>query len=146
SNRKWAWANLRRPRRYPCLVSFPESQFATPGDAAKVAKEFAKSSTCDRKGAGGAWSQYVNTERQLEVQQGDASLPKWLFPDLASAQKEAKKWANVHVIDLSTNEWVWDNITPQRKEELRAGSGLYQIYIDGFSEAESLFSYLEDAV
>src|SRR5690606_3471453 len=122
SNRAWVWDNLPKYRVYQYDVSLPEWQFATLAEAEKVAKQYANSSIRDLNSDGWVWSSYATSTPQFMLQQGDISLPEWIFPDLASAQKEAKKWANVHVIDLSTNDWVWDNLTTERKETLRAGN------------------------
>ena len=146
SNRAWVWDNLPKYRVYQYDVSLPEWQFATLAEAEKVAKQYANSSIRDLNSDGWVWSSYATSLSQFKLQQGDISLPEWIFPDLASAQKEAKKWANVHVIDLSTNEWVWDNLTAERKETLRAGNPVYQIHVDGITLEEWKFAYLEDAV
>lgn len=146
STREWVWDNLPRYRVYQNNVTLPEWQYATLAEAEKTAKKFANSSIRDLKGAGWVWNNYAETKQQYKLQQGDISLPNWTFNSLAAAQKEAKKWGNVHIIDLSTNEWVWDNLKPERKEQLRAGVPVYQIYINGITEETWKFAYLEDAV
>jgi spore germination protein YaaH len=146
SNRNWAWDNLPKYRVYQYETSLPEWQFATLPEAEKIAKQFANSSIRDLNGDGWVWSNYAAGKTQYKLHQGEVSLPEWTFNDLESAQKEAKKWANVHIINLSTNQWEWDNIKPERKEELRAGDILYQIYIGEVAQENLRYAYLEDAI
>jgi spore germination protein YaaH len=146
ANRSWVWDNLPRYRLYQNHVTLPEWQFATLDEAKKVAKLYANTSIRDMKSNGWVTHSYKIPKRQYQLMQNDIVLPHWIFDDIASAQKEAKKWANVHIIDLSTNEWIWDNIKAERKEQLRNSDKIYQIYIDGFTQDEWKYGYLEDAI
>lgn len=146
SNRSWVWDNFPRYRVYQHNVTLPSWQFATLDEAMKTAKMYSNSSIRDMKSTGWVWHSYITPKRQYQLMQNDTVLANWIFDDLASAQKEAKKWANVHVIDLGSNTWVWDNISAERKEQLRSGDPIYQMYIDGITQEDWVFSYLEDAV
>jgi spore germination protein YaaH len=146
SNRSWVWDNFPRYRVYQNGKTLPQWQFATLEEAKKIAKSYGNSSIRDLKASGWVWDSYVKPKRQFKLMQNDTSLPNWIFDDLASAQKEAKKWVNVHIIDLSSNDWVWDNIAAERKEQLRVGEPIYRIYIAGETQDDWAYGYLEDAV
>ena len=146
STRKWVWDNLPRYRVYQYDTTLPEWQFATLQQAINVARYYNHSSVRELSTGGWVWNNYATPKRQYQLQQYDTVLPNWTFDDLASAQKEAKKWGNVHIIDLGTNTWVWDNISDKRKKELRSGELIYQIYIANHTEDAWKFSYLEDAI
>lgn len=145
-NREWVWENLPRYRVYQYEVTLPEWQYATLEEAVATAKKYANSSVRDVQSGGWVWSSYQSPQRQYKLMQYDVSLPEWTFDSLEAAQNEAKKWANVHIIDLGTNEWIWDNISEERKAELRAGEKIYQMYIGNHTEEKWTFAYLEDAV
>jgi len=146
TNRSWVWDNLPKYRVYQQDTTLPEWQFATLEEAINTAKFYDNSSIRELKSGGWVWNNFESSTMRYKLMQGDNFLPKWLFSDLAAAQKEAKKWSNSQIIDLTTNEWVWDNYKPERKEELRAGDITYQIYIAGYTEDTWTFSYLEDAI
>jgi spore germination protein YaaH len=146
SNRSWLWDNFPRYRIYQNSTTLPQWQFATLEEAKKIAKLYSNSSIRDLRAGGWVWDSYVKPKRQFKLMQNDTALATWIFDDLASAQKEAKKWQNVHVIDLSTNEWVWDNISEARKAQLRDSDPIYQIYINGETQDNWAYGYLEDAV
>ncbi len=146
SNRSWVWDNFPRYRVYQHATTLPAWQFATLEEAIKVAKLYSNSSIRDMKSTGWVWHSYRIPKRQYQLMQNDTVLPTWIFDDLASAQKEAKKWSNVHVIDLGSNTWVWDNISVERKDQLRNSEPIYQIYIDGETQEDWGFGYLEDAI
>ncbi|MEX2415111.1 MAG: glycosyl hydrolase family 18 protein [Paenibacillaceae bacterium] len=146
SNRSWVWDNFPRYRVYQNNKTLPQWQFATLEEAKKIAKLYNNSSIRDMKSTGWIWHSYSIPTQQFKLMQNDTVLASWIFNNLASAQKEAKKWSNVHVIDLSTNEWVWDNITAERKEQLRNGEPIYRIYIAGETQDDWVYGYLEDAI
>jgi len=146
SNRSWVWDNFPRYRVYQKDTTLPQWQFATLDEAIKIAKLYSNSSIRDMKSSGWVWHSYSMPKQQFKLMQNDMFLDNWLFNDLASAQKEAKKWANVHVIDLSTNKWVWDNISDEREEQLRKGERVYQMYIAGETQDDWVFGYLGDAI
>jgi len=145
-NREWVWDNLARYRVYQNDKTYPDWQFATLEEAVKTAKKYANSSVRDVLSGGWVWHNFPLIDKPYLLMQGDKTLPGWQFASLEEAQKEAKKWANAHVINLKTNEWVWDNLKPERKDELRARNPVYQIVADGNPPAEPMFGYLEDAV
>lgn len=146
SNRSWLWDNFPRYRVYQNGSTLPQWQFATLDEAKKIAKSYANSSIRELKTGGWVWDNYSKSKQQFQLMQNDNALPTWVFNDLASAQKEAKKWQNVHVINLSTKEWVWDNISAERKEQLRSGDPVYRLYINGETQEDWTYGYLGDAV
>lgn len=145
-NREWVWDNLARYRVYQNDKTLPGWQTATLDEAVAIAKKYANSSVRDLRKGGWVWHSFPRLEKPFLLMQGDKTLPGWQFADLESAQKEAKKWANAHIIDLRTNEWIWDNLSPERKEQLRAGEAVYQIVDAGYAIPDLLFGYLEDAI
>lgn len=145
-NREWVWDNLPRYRVYQNDKTFPDWQYATLDEAVKTARKYASSSIRDLRKGGWVWHSFKGIEEPYLLMQGDKTLPGWQFAELADAQKEAKKWANAHIIDLRTNEWIWDNLPPERKEALRARDPVYQVVDRGFALPEPMFGYLEDAI
>jgi spore germination protein YaaH len=146
SNRSWLWDNFPRYRVYQNGTTLPQWQFATLEEAKKIAKSYANSSIRELKTGGWVWDSYSRSKQQFQLMQNDNVLPNWTFDSLASAQKEAKKWQNVHVLDLQTKQWVWDNITDERKEQLRNGDRVYRLYINGETQDDWAYGYLEDAI
>lgn len=146
SNRSWLWDNFPRYRVYQNNTTLPQWQFATLEEAKKIAKLYSNSSIRDMKANGWVWHSYVIPKQQFKLMQNDTVLANWIFNDLESAQKEAKKWSNVHIIDLGSNQWVWDNITDERKAQLRSGDPIYRIYIAGETQDNWNYGYLEDAI
>lgn len=147
-SREWVWDNLSRYRVYQNDKTYPDWQYATLEEAVKTAKKYANSSVRDVQRGGWVWHNFAGlVDEPFLLMQGDKTLPGWQFAKLADAQKEAKKWANAHVIDLRSGEWVWDNLKPERKDELRQGEAVYRIHDSNDQPLPDLsFSYLEDAV
>lgn len=146
SNRKWVWDNLPRYRVYQNDNSLSEWQYATLEEAKKTAKYYANSSIRDLRKGGWVWHNFKDATPRYRLMHNGNTKPDWEFSDLQAAQKTARYWANVHIIDLTTGEWVWDNLSPERKEELRQGAKVFQVYVDDAPLEDARYSYLEDAV
>lgn len=144
--REWVWDNLARYRVYQKDKTLPEWQFATLEEAIRTARQYADSSVRDLRSGGWVWHSYKRIEQPYLLMQGDKTLPGWQFATLDEAKREAEKWADAHIIDLRTNEWIWDNLTEERKEELRGGEPVYRIAVNGIALTGPVFAYLEDAV
>jgi spore germination protein YaaH len=143
--RAWVWNNLPSFKVYQKEKSKPEWEFATLSAAIAEAKKWANASVRTIDGGGWSWDNYPD-HPGYALYQGDNTLPGWTFPTLDSAKAEAKKWANAHIIDLASNKWVWDNVTAERKKELRAGPESYRVYQGAKTIQGWTFAYLEDAV
>src|SRR5690606_20348328 len=84
---------------------------------------------------------------KYQLYQGDSTYPNWSFYSLEEAQKEAKKWTNSHIIDLNTNNWVWDRLTEKDISSQRAGTAIYEIQLDGKQiDNTKTYSFLKDAI
>lgn len=140
--RKWLWNNLPRYQVYQMDASLPEWKFAKLEDAIAEASKWGYSSVRDLNSAGWVWNNYPH----YRVYQGDNTLDSWEFQTLNAAVTEAKKWGETYVIDLSNNRWVWDNISASRKQELRSGAPVYQLYQGEYTSEDWKFASLEDAV
>jgi len=144
-SRAWVWNNFPRYKVYQKNKSLPTWEFHTLPAAIAEAKKWANASVRDLNGGGWVWDNYPD-HPGYTVYQGDNTLPHWTFPTLAQAQAEAKKWANAHIIDRSTNRWVWDNATDAQKQALREGPAVYRVYQGTKTMEGWTFSYLGDAV
>jgi len=143
--RAWVWNNYPSFKVYQKEKSKPEWEFATMEAAVAEAKKWANASVRKLDGGGWAWDNYPD-HPGYALYQGDNTMPGWTFPTLDKAKAEAKKWANAHIIDLASNKWVWDNVPPDRKTELRAGPDAYRVYQGSKTLEGWTFAYLEDAV
>lgn len=144
-SRAWIWSSFPEYKVYQNGKSLPEWEFSTWDAAVAEAKKWANASVRKLSGGGWAWDNYPD-HPGYTLYQGDKTLPAWAFATLEEAKLEAKKWANAHIIDKSTNRWVWDNLPAERKAELRAGPETYRVYQNGKTLDGWGFAYLEDAV
>lgn len=142
-SRTWVWDNYPAYKVYQNGISKPEWEFHTLEAAVAEAKKWANASVRKLSEGGWVWDN-VPDHPGYVLYQGEKTLPEWTFPTLEQAQAEAKKWANVHIIDGATNRWVWDNVPEERKTELRAGPAAYEVYQG--ANALGSFSFLQDAV
>lgn len=142
--REWIYHNFPRYLVYQKDTLLPK-RFHTLNEAIREAKKWSYSSVRDVQKGGWVWDQYPR-KKKYQVFQGETSLDHWQFDQINDALKEAKKWTNSHIIDLSNNTWIWDNLSETEKEKRRAGEVTYEIHapadeIDGLS-----FAYIEDAI
>lgn len=140
--RVWKWDNYPRYELYQMGTTKPEWQFAKLEDAIKEASNWTYASIRDLQGTGWVWNNYP----RYQVYQGDITQDQWLFTSLSDATAEAKRWGGSHIIDLSGNRWVWDNLSAAEKQQLRAGTAMYQVYQGKYTQNNWGFAYLEDAV
>lgn len=140
--RKWLWHNFPRYQMFQMDVSLPDWKFARLEDAVAEAKNWGYASVRDLQSTGWVWHNYP----RYRVYQGEITLNSWEFPTLTAAVAEAQKWGESHIIDLTDNRWVWDNISAARKQELRAGAPVYQVYQGEYTNDDWKFASLEDAI
>lgn len=138
--RQWIYHDFPRYQVYQYNIYI--GSYRTIEEAEKEAKRWAYSTIRDIHQKG--W--ISNNYPKYQLYQGDVSLDYWKFQTLEAAQAEAKKWASSHIIDLSNNRWIWDNITEERKEQLRERDPIYQVYQGDYTRDEWKFGYMEDAV
>ena len=138
--RKWIWSQF--PKYQVSQLGQPGKWFFTLQEAIQHAQETPYSSVRNVQSIGWEWHNYP----RYQVYQGEYTREEWKFATLEAAQKEAKRWANSNIIDLETNRWVWDSISPEKKEEYRQRDKVYKVYQGTYSRAEWEFAYLEDAV
>lgn len=144
-NRAWVWDNFPAYKVYQKDYSRPAWEFDTLSAAIAEAKKWGNASVRELSAGGWAWDNYPD-HPGYRLYQGDKSLPDWHFPTVDAAKTEAKKWANAHIIDLSTNRWIWDNVPEATKTKLRQGPETYRVYQGDNTLDQWGFSYLQDAV
>lgn len=144
-SRRWVWHNLPDYKVYQKDYSKPEWEFRTLDEAIREAKKWANSSVRKLSEGGWVWDNYAD-HPGFTLYQGEKTLPQWTFSTLEEAQKEAKKWANAHIIDHATNKWVWDNIPAERKAALREQEPAYRVYQGAKTLEEWSYAFLKDAV
>lgn len=145
ASRKWVWHHFPNYKVYQKDYSRPEWEFDTLEEAVREAKKWADSSVRKLSEGGWVWDNYED-HPGYTLYQGEKTLPNWTFRTLEEAQKEAKKWANAHIIDNATNKWVWDNIPAERKAALRSQEPVYRVYQGTTTLEEWSFAFLKDAV
>ncbi len=142
--RKWIYSDF--PRYQVSQLNIYIGTYRTLNEAIQEARKWANASVRDIQTQGWVWNNYNANLPIYQLYQGEVSLDNWTFKDLASAQLEAKRWANAHIIDLRTNEWVWDNMTSAKKQEFRERKAVYQVYQINYTEEEWKYAFLEDAI
>lgn len=145
STRKWLWDNFARYRIYQNDKTLPDWQFANLNDAIREAKKWANTNIRDLQSGGWVWNNYPERPN-YQIYQGESTRNSWAFTDLKSATKEAKKWAHSYIIDLNSNQWVWDNMSDAYKQTLKQGDPIYQIYIETYTQDDWQFPSLADAI
>lgn len=120
------------------------ASFFTLEDAIKEARKWSGSSIRNVEQPGWVWDQYPQ-QPLYRVYQNENTLEDWSFQTLEAAKKEAAKWANSHIIDLKNFKWVWDNISPEHKQQLSQGSKIYKVYQSDYSGEDWEFASLEEA-
>ncbi|MEB3102738.1 glycosyl hydrolase family 18 protein [Ferviditalea candida] len=145
SSRKWLWDNFPRYRIYQYDNTLPDWQFATLNEAIREAKKWANASIRDLQSGGWVWNNYPK-QPNYRVYQGESTRSSWVFADLKSAVNEARKWEHSYVIDLNSNQWVWDNLSEEYKQSLKQGEPVYQIYIETYTQQDWQFPSLVDAI
>ncbi|SEM80374.1 glycosyl hydrolase family 18 protein [Paenibacillus sp. OV219] len=141
--REWIWDNFPHYKVYENGVSSPGREFTTLTEAKQFASKVPFAQIRDLEKPGFVQSEYP----AYRLYQGDKTLANWSFATLAEAKKAAKAFGNIHIIDLSTNQWVWDNITVYQENVQRASAPVYSIETeDGTSLTDKTYSFLLDAI
>ncbi len=142
TGRLWVWDNFPRYKVYENGFSTSGREFRTLQEAKQFAGKLKFAQIRDLEKPGFVASTYP----AYQLFQGDKTLPDWSFATLAEAKKAAKAYSNVHIIELSTNQWIWDNLTVYQKNQLRQGTAKYDIWQDGISTGTTRYPFLLDAI
>ncbi|MBW7473970.1 glycoside hydrolase [Paenibacillus oenotherae] len=140
--RGWIWDNLPRYKVYENGYSTTGREFATLNEAKAFAKKLRFAQIRDLQKPGWVSGTYAN----YAMYQGDKTLPNWTFATLAEAKNAAKAYSNIHIIELSTNQWIWDNLTAAQKQAQRKAAPVYDITVDGATSGGPLYPFLLDAI
>ncbi|SFS61870.1 glycosyl hydrolase family 18 protein [Paenibacillus sp. BC26] len=142
ANREWVWDNLPKYKVYENGVSSSGREFRTLTEAQRFASKVRFAQIRDLEKPGFIQSNYPN----FQMYQGDKTLANWSFVTLADAKKAAKAYGNIHIIELATNQWVWDNLTDAQKAAQRKASLTYSIVTDSVQDSAPAYSFLLDAI
>ncbi|REE57386.1 spore germination protein YaaH [Paenibacillus taihuensis] len=143
TGREWLWDNFPHFKVYENGVSSPGREFATLAEAKQFASKVKFAQIRDLEKPGFVQSVYP----AYRIYQGDKTLANWSFATLAEAKKAAAAYGNIHIIDLSTNQWVWDNLNVTQEEVQRASTPVYSIEAaDGTPLTDKTYGYLLDAI
>lgn len=142
ADRSWVWDNLPRYKVYENGYSTANREFRTLNEAKTFAKKLRFAQIRDLQKPGWISGTYAN----YVMYQGDKTLPNWTFATLAEAKKAAKAYSNIHVIELASNQWVWDNLSAAQKQAQRNAAPVYDITVNGSSYGGQLYSFLLDAI
>ncbi|MDP5277033.1 glycosyl hydrolase family 18 protein [Chengkuizengella axinellae] len=140
TTREWVYSNF--PQFEVIANGNPlQKKYNSYDEALQEAQKHDKAIIKNLHKTGIVWNNFPN----FVLYQGDKTLPEWTFETLEEAKKEASKWGNTHIIDLQSNEWVWDNVSQEKKEEFRNQDPIYEITAPSL-EKSIKSSYLEDAI
>ncbi|WP_308634372.1 glycosyl hydrolase family 18 protein [Paenibacillus silvisoli] len=142
ANREWVWDNLPKFKVYENGVTSSGREFRTLAEAKQFAGKVRFAQIRDLEKPGFVQSAYPS----YQMYQGDKTLTNWSFATLAEAKKAAKAFANIHIIDLATNQWVWDNLTVTQETAQRNAPLVYGIVTDSSPSVEPAYGYLLDAI
>lgn len=145
ADRSWVWDNLPRYKVYENGFSTPGREFGTLNEAKAFAGKLRFAQIRDLQKPGWVTGTYAN----YVMYQGDKTLPNWTFATLAEAKKAAKAYSNIHIIELATNQWIWDNLTAAQKQAQRNAAPVYEVTVSGISTSGGggqLHSFLLDAI
>ncbi len=145
NNRRWIYHNFPNYKVYQTSYSKQAWEFASLEAAIKEAKKWNNASIRELSTGGWVWDNFPDHPGFM-IYQGVKPLPNPKFSTLDAAMKEAKKWANSFIIDLSTNRWVWDNIPDDQEAGMRSGDVMYQAVQSGKTTENWKFAFLKDAV
>ncbi|BBH19757.1 hypothetical protein Back11_11020 [Paenibacillus baekrokdamisoli] len=142
TGRLWVWDNFPKFKVYENGFTTPAREFRTLVDAKQFASKLKFAQIRDLEQPGYISSSYP----RFQLFQGDKTLSTWSFATIADAKKTAKAFSNIHIIDLSSNQWIWDNLTSTQKETQRKGLPQYDIMLNGESMGGALYPFLLDAI
>ncbi|NDI34078.1 glycosyl hydrolase family 18 protein [Chengkuizengella sediminis] len=141
TTREWVYSNF--PQYEVIVKGEPlQKRYSTYEEALSEAQKHKQALIKNLHEPGIVWDNFAN---YILIQGDNKTLPEWTFETLEDAKKETYKWGNVHIIDLTSNEWIWDDLTAEQKETLRAQSSIYEISAPSL-ESSIKVSYLEDAI
>lgn len=141
SSKEWVWDNLPKFKVYIDGLSNESLEFATLKEATNIASKNGDSYVRQLDQVGYVYQNFA----KFEVYQGDKKLSK--FTTLDASKKEAAKWSNAHIIDLSNHTWVWDNISNETRANLKAATKKYEIHQNNaLVTNQSSYSFLKEAI
>ncbi|GGD64157.1 glycosyl hydrolase family 18 protein [Paenibacillus nasutitermitis] len=142
TSRKWIWDNLPKYKVYENGYSTASREFRTLAEAKAFAAKlrFPQIRSLELPG----WLSGVYPRYQMF--QGDKSLPDWIYATLNEAKQAAKAYSNIHIIELASNQWIWDNLSAKQKQTQREAAAIYDITLKGSSVSGKRYSFLLDAV
>jgi spore germination protein YaaH len=142
SGRVWVWDNFPKFKVYENGVSTSGREFRTIGEAKAFAAKLRFPQIRSFEQPGWISGTYPN----YQMFQGDKTLPSWSFATLDEAKKAAKAYSNIHILELASNQWIWDNLTTAQKAAQRNGTPVYDITVNGVSTGSPLYPFLLDAI
>jgi len=141
ADRAWIWNNYPRYGVYVDGELAPNMRFATYAEAKKAAAGKIDVAIRDFEQPGWIKANFA----RYRLYQGHKTLPGWSFATLAEAKAVAKYYKNMHVIDLTTNTWIWDNLTDEEEAAEREKPPAYAVLADGALGTER-YGFLRDAI
>ncbi|WP_274650618.1 glycosyl hydrolase family 18 protein [Paenibacillus humicola] len=141
ATRQWIWDDFPRYKVYENGFTTPQREFRTLADAKAFAAKLPFAQIRDLQQPGWISASYP----KYRLYQGDKTLPEWSFAALADAKKTAKAYSNVHIIELSSNQWIWDNLSDEQKRLKRERTPVYAIDANGTAGAPD-YAFLLDAM
>ncbi|WP_219837554.1 glycosyl hydrolase family 18 protein [Paenibacillus sp. R14(2021)] len=142
AGREWVWDNLPRFKVYENGVTSAGREFRTLAEAKQFAGKARFAQIRDLEKPGFVQAAFPN----YRMYQGDNSAGGWMFKTLAEAKQAAKPYANIHVMDIAGNQWVWDNLSPAQEDAQRHSEPKYIVTKDGISLSHTSYSFLLDAI
>jgi spore germination protein YaaH len=140
----WIWHNYPRYRLYQLENTQSNWEYSTLQEATLEAKKWAMSQIIDLQTNRWVWDNYTPAtkaslragEVKYRIYQGTTSLDTWQFAYLEDAVNEALKWADTTIVNLSTEQVIFENV---RKYQVYQDSNLLQtfvFYIDAIAYAK----------
>ncbi|MBO7743507.1 glycoside hydrolase [Paenibacillus sp. MWE-103] len=142
ADRLWIWDDFPRYKVYANGFSTAACEFKTLAEAQAFAAKQPFSQIRDLEKPGWVSAVYAD----YRMYQGDRTLPNWSFATLAEAKKAAAAYGNVHIIELSSNQWVWDNLSDAQEREQRDQTPVYEVHVNGGPSGALKYGFLLDAI
>jgi spore germination protein YaaH len=113
----WVWNNYPRYRLYQGEITLDSWEFTTLDQAQAEAKRWGNAHIIDLTTNDWVWDNNSSEQKkalragpvQYRVYQGDVTLDTWAFASLEDAVREALHWSNSTVVNVQTNQTVFDN-------------------------------------
>ncbi|MBW7454261.1 glycoside hydrolase [Paenibacillus sepulcri] len=142
TGRVWVWDNFPKYKVYENGYSTGNREFRTLAEAKTFAGKLRFPQIRDLEQPG--W--ISGTYPRFQMYQGDKSLPGWSYASLDKAKQAAKAYSNIHIVELATNQWIWDNLSAAQKQAQRSAAAVYDIRQNGASTGSMRYSFLLDAM